>query len=154
VLQRLLDSGREASLTILGEGPEHQSLIAKANSSGLGERVHLPGCVEDVERWLAAAHVYVHAAVYEPFGIAILEALATGLPVVTLDGGGNRDIVKDGVNGWLLPVPDAAAFAGRVLEVVSAPLVYSRMSAAATASAESFGIDGYADALIALYRGR
>jgi glycosyltransferase involved in cell wall biosynthesis len=152
VLERLHAAGQPATLDVLGDGEERPALTAYAARRGVAQWALLHGRVEDVPSFLRSAHIYVHAATYEPFGLALVEAMATGLPVVALDGGGNRDIVRDGENGFLLPRPSVADFADRILALVRDPALYARLSRAAGAFAQSFGIVPYVDSLLRLYR--
>lgn len=150
-LQALRARGAPASLSVLGAGAERQRLAERAQQLGVSEDLHLCGLVEDVGRALREAHVYVHAAVQEAFGLVIVEAMATGLPTVCLDGLGNRDLVRNGENGFVLGTADPERFADRVMDVVSDPATYAGMSATAAAFARAFDIEPYLDRLLALY---
>lgn len=152
VMQQLKSQGYDVVLHILGDGPLHARLQEEINRSGLKEEIILAGNVHDVEKYLHDAQVYVHAATYEPFGLALVEAMATGLPVVSLDGKGNRGIVDDGINGYMLKEPDAKLFAMKVLEIIKSPEDYHRFSCAAGTKAQRYSINAYADQLISHYR--
>jgi glycosyltransferase involved in cell wall biosynthesis len=152
VLARLIAAGRPATLDILGDGEERRALEGYAVARGVADRVRLHGRVEDVPAFLRSADVYVHAATYEPFGLALVEAMATGLPVVALDGFGNRDLLRDGENGYLVQHAVASEFADGIARVVIDSEHYARLSAGASAFARSFGIDAYVDSLLRLYR--
>jgi len=99
-------------LILLGEGTELQRLKALVNEKGLNDSVVFTGIVarEEVSRRLAQAHVYVQTSKVETFSLSILEALFTGLPVITTDSMGPRDLIND-LNGKITASnsPDAIA---------------------------------------------
>jgi alpha-1,6-mannosyltransferase len=111
---RRLPRALGAKLALVGEGP------LKSEIAGLGDdRIILPGYVKDraeLARWLASADVYVSAMADETFGVSIVEAQASGLPVVGVAAGAMIDRVSDAV-GRLGPVGDPAAMAANILSV-------------------------------------
>lgn len=113
----LFKQGLDAQLILLGEGPLRPAVQEKAHIMGLADKVLMPGNQGDVPSWLARADVYVHSALYEPFGLVLLEAMAAGLPVVSLDGRGNRDILVHEKNGFLLTEPSPEKFAEAILRL-------------------------------------
>ena len=117
---------------------------------GVSNDVHFFGRVADVARHLDSIDLYVHAARSEPFGLALVEAMSCGLPVITLDGEGNRDVMTDAVGTLLHADAPVAAFAGEVREWCR-PKRYREGSMAAQAHAAQFGISGYVDQLLAIY---
>jgi glycosyltransferase involved in cell wall biosynthesis len=152
VVQALLAAGYVPRLVLLGDGPERAGLQRQVNELGLEEHITFPGIVHDVERYISQSDLYVHSATYEPFGLALLEAMAGGLPVVSIDGGGNRDIVLDGVNGYLLPEQDVALFAGKIISLAADGESYERMSGEAVNFAKGYDIKIYVDKLLDIYR--
>lgn len=151
VLGELLHRGVDTTLHLLGDGPNRKALEAQSSETALQGRVVLHGAVEDVERHFQEADLYLHAARAEPFGLTLLEAMACGLPVVCLDGGGNRDFVKNGVNGYLLDFEDVSTFADRVQELLAHRRKRSQQAVEALAEAHRHGLDQWADQLLALY---
>lgn len=94
-------SHTDATLAIVGTGPEEASLRASA-----GDGVRFFGAVDDVVPYLQAADLFVLPSAYEGLSNALLEALATGLPVVATNVGGASDLITNGVNGWLIPADE------------------------------------------------
>ena len=88
-----------ARLTILGDGPLRHELEKTIAEEGLEEAVRLEGNVTDTEKYYAKADLFVLSSVYEGLPLAVLEAMAASLPIVSTDVGGVRDIVKE--NGIL-----------------------------------------------------
>ena len=81
-------------------------------------------------------------------GLVLLEAMAAGLPVVTLDGGGNRDLVIDGKNGYLIEKQDPKEFADRILEIYQ----NKEMSHFNAEYAKQFDIVAYCEKLVEIYQ--
>ncbi|MEO5809139.1 MAG: glycosyltransferase, partial [Sphingomicrobium sp.] len=110
-----LPEAMNASLVLLGDGPLREPMIALAE----GRRLHAPGYVGDrreLARWLASADIYVSGMADETFGISIIEAQASGLPVVGIAAGAMLDRVPSDL-GRLSPIEDAAAMAANIAKV-------------------------------------
>jgi glycosyltransferase involved in cell wall biosynthesis len=95
--------------------------------------------------------MYVHSATYEPFGLALIEAMAAGLPVITLDGGGNRDIIEQHKNGMMLFKQDAHEFAQAIHSLAEDENQYRSISNNAIEFARNYDIKNYVDKLLDLY---
>jgi glycosyltransferase involved in cell wall biosynthesis len=96
-------------LVIIGEGPERASLERSINELGLQGRVHLPGFVGNISEWYATADIFVMPSRFEGFPMALLEAMASGVPAVSFDcNTGPREIIRDGVDGVLVSNGDIA----------------------------------------------
>ena len=113
---------REARLTILGDGPLRAHLRELAENLSIAERVAFAGWQADVWPWLKRAKVFALASRTESFSVAVVEALAAGLPVVSTDTPGPREILKgDERLGRLVPVTDAAALAKALEAALDTP---------------------------------
>ncbi len=133
----------EARLLVVGDGPERAELEARARSLGLDGRVRFAGSKprEEVLRALAGAQAAVLSSDWENFPHAAVEALAVGTPVVATSVGGVPELVRDGVNGLLVPpgAPDALAAALR--RMLDSPELGERLQAAARRSVAELGRD-------------
>ena len=137
---RVVENHPEVTLTILGEGEERARLEGMVQDLDLGDRVGLPGFVENPFPYVRSADLFVLPSRYEGFSNALLEALALGTPVVATDcPGGNQEVVEPGVNGWLARSEDPASLAS----VISAGLTDGTSldsSEIARNTAERFGV--------------
>jgi glycosyltransferase involved in cell wall biosynthesis len=119
----------------------------------LGDRVVFAGRIEDVPGVLRSVDAFVNASDAEPFGRSILEAQATGTPVVAARGGGVPEFVDDGRTGLLFPPGDAEAAAAALDRVLAHRDLAAAMARAARAQTlERFDPDDRFDELAALYR--
>ena len=109
-------------LCILGEGAERAALARLLAALGLQERAQLPGEVREVEPWLARAALLVHPSRREGLPNAVLEAMGMGVAVIAADcRAGPAELIRDGVNGRLVPMDDLAALTGAMRELMAAP---------------------------------
>lgn len=115
--------------SLCGNGEDAESLKAFAHSLGLEKRVKFLGYRTDVEEVLQTADCFAFPSVREGFGIAAVEALACGIPVIAADNRGTREYMKDGVNGLLCRPYDAEGFARALRVLYEEPDYRFRMAA-------------------------
>jgi glycosyltransferase involved in cell wall biosynthesis len=108
-------------LVVLGEGPERESLEQLARELGIERRVFLLGRVPDVAAWLRRADVFVHPARWEGFGLAVLEAMLAGLPVVATNVSSLPELVVDRKTGVLVVPDDPVALAAAIPSALEEP---------------------------------
>jgi len=108
-----------ATLRIVGDGPRRAEILTMIAEMGLDEAVDLAGFRSDIPEILAEADLFVHAAHTEGLGIAVLEAMAAGVPVVTTATGGLTEIVDDGETGLLVEPGNAENLAKAVLRLLA-----------------------------------
>jgi len=97
--------------------------------------------------------VFLHTAKYEPFGLVLVEALASGLPVVAYSaGGGSDEIIKNGFNGYKITNLDPVVFAEEIINLYLDKSIYSRLSKNAVATSQSYDIKPYVEQLLKLYK--
>lgn len=153
VLQLLLQQGINATLTIVGDGPERDNLVALAIELNCSSNLILAGNVDNVEDYLSEAHIYLHSSHVESFGLVLVEAMAAGLPVIALDGMGNRDVNVEGKTGYLMPADTTPeAFANKIILLANNKELYSQISSYARNFASGFDIETYTQRLMAEYK--
>jgi glycosyltransferase involved in cell wall biosynthesis len=106
---------------IIGDGPERPHIEQQIAELGLQHRFHLLGSRHDTPHLLAALDVFTLCSLNEANPVSILEALSTGIPVVSTDVGSIRETVIDDHTGFLVPSEDAIALASRVCELLRSP---------------------------------
>jgi glycosyltransferase involved in cell wall biosynthesis len=129
-------------LTILGEGPERGALAGEIERSGIAGRVDLPGRTADAEGVLRRSDLFVLSSRYEGFPNALCEAMACGLPVVAFDcRSGPATIVRDGLDGVLVPAEDVGALSAAMARLMADPSARRRMGAAAVEVSDRFAVE-------------
>ncbi len=155
VLLDAVASYRDPRLRVLcaGDGSLRAPLIARAASLGLGEVVRFLGPLADVAPMLAAADALVMPSHHEGLGVAALEAMAAGLPVVASRVGGLPDAVVHEETGLLVPPGDAPALAAAIARLAADPILARRLGDAGRARvAARFGMAAMAEGTLAVYR--
>jgi len=141
------DAAARLVVTGKGDAARYQALAARL---GLADRVVWTGPQEQVERFYAAADAVALPARYEPFGNVHLEALASGVPVLSSARAGGAEVVRSGVNGWVAAEPAAGPIAEGLAALRDPPA--GGWVGAARASAEPFTFALQAEAFSDLYR--
>jgi glycosyltransferase involved in cell wall biosynthesis len=126
---RLVDGGSDVTLDLAGEGPERGALERAIENHGLTTRVRLHGWVDDVQRFLAGADLFVLPSRDEPFGIVLLEAMACGIPIVATRTDGPNEVLGDNC-ALLTPVDDADALAAAMRATFGNPATRIRAECA------------------------
>ncbi|MDH4029039.1 MAG: glycosyltransferase family 4 protein, partial [Nitrospirota bacterium] len=110
------------------------------------------GPQRDIRKYYAAADIFVFPTMYEPFGNVHLEALASGLPVITTRNSGASEIIKDGTHGFVVSGPeDTEGIANGIRAFINEPEKLQAMSRNARALAEEFTFDKHMEKMLALY---
>ncbi len=138
-------------LHLLGDGVNRKRLEKQADILITERKIFFHGNVHDVESYLWQCDIYLHSATYEPFGLVLVEAMAAGLPVVALDGKGNRDLIEEGKNGYMFFEQHPEKFADRILEIWHDKEKLKSLSGYAQTYAKQYDVKTYMDNLIRLY---
>ncbi len=117
-----------ARLVLVGEGPELQGVRETAEELGVGGRVHFLGSQEQVAGILSCLDLFLLPSAQESFGLAGLEAMACGTPVLAYRVGGLPEVIVDGEGGYLLPDGDVAAMTAKAIELLSQPPLWQAVS--------------------------
>lgn len=146
----LLRGAKRLRVWVVGKGSlrRYRSQTARL---GITDRVHFAGPVADPERWMAAADLFVLPTLYDPFANTCLEALASGLPVITTTANGAAEILEERRTGAAISDPrDVVGLADRIEEFLR-PARRGERAAAARAGAEAFPLEGHVQQVLALY---
>ena len=143
----------KSALVIAGDGPSRRQLEALVNELGIGDRVRLLGERDDVPLILRALDVFVLSSIGEGISNAILEAMATGLPVIATRVGGNVELVQDGLTGCLIEPRRPEALATALTAYFHDPaLARAHGAAGRERAAGEFGLERMLAGYTALYR--
>lgn len=118
VLAEAKRAGRFLTLDVFGEGPLRKTLLQQARSLGLEEQVRFRGFRPDVRDFLPRYRLYVHASYVDAQPLAIIEAMAAGLPIVAADVGGISELCDDGVEARFWPLDAPAQAAAMLIELL------------------------------------
>jgi N-acetyl-alpha-D-glucosaminyl L-malate synthase BshA len=141
-----------ARLVLVGDGPERPRALKRAADLGLRDEVVFLGRHASVEEILSCADLFLLPSQSESFGLAALEAMACGAPVVTSLAGGLPEVVEDDVSGYLLPVGAIDEMAEAGVRILSDPGLADRLSKGArTLAVERFSAKAIVPRYEALY---
>jgi N-acetyl-alpha-D-glucosaminyl L-malate synthase BshA len=140
-----------AVLVMVGDGPERVDAENESRELGVGQDVRFLGRLDPVASLLQASDLFLLPSQTESFGLAALEAMACGSPVVASRAGGLPEVVEDGVSGILEPVGSVEAMGRRAVELLRDTARHAAMREAAIAKAHTFSADRIVPMYEALY---
>ena len=144
---------RASKLVLIGDGPERARAEQLAQTLGVAGSVEFLGERRDFIEQLQQARVFLLPSESESFGLAALEAMSCGVPVVASRIGGLPELIEEGVSGFLAPVGDVDAMAAAALRLLEDGALHTRMSTQARALAmERFRLAPAVDRYLAHYR--
>ncbi len=139
-------------LLLAGEGPEKANLQALARQLGIDDMVKFAGFVPDVESVYAATDLFVFPSHQEPLAVAMLSAMAYGLPLVAFASGGNPEAVEDGKNGLLVKDLNSSDLAAAIARLLSNPDEARRLGESARETVKAhFSADRMVDETLRVY---
>ena len=150
-LLRAMTGVRGAHLIVVGADRELARMQSAAGDMKLSDRVHFTGGQDDVKPWYGMADCFVLPTLYDPFPNAALEAMASGLPLITTMQCGAAEFVESGVEGYVCRDALDVVELARCLNLAAAPGQSSKMGAAARRRVEPFDLEGMAQQLTRLY---
>ena len=123
-----------AHLMLVGEGPLRGSLVMQARTLGIEKNVTFKGWTDNLQAEYQLSDCYLLTSQYEGYGRTVIEALASGLPVIMTDVGLAEDLVQDGINGLVVPVNDSRALMEAMKRIMDDATLRARFSSVARES--------------------
>jgi glycosyltransferase involved in cell wall biosynthesis len=149
----VLASVPDTRVVFLGDGPLRPSITALAEELGIAGSVTFLG-IRPVVEILRSSDLFVLPSLWEGLPMALLEAMAARLPVIATEVAGSRQVVRDGVDGMLVPPGDATRLQDAITSMLSDDERRGRLAEAARRRVEDrYSVERQADAHVALYRG-
>ncbi len=152
VFKRLLEKGVDAKLILVGDGPERNILERNCREWGLCDKIVFVGSLKSTIEVLAISDLFVLPSETESFGLAALEALAAGVPVIASNSGGIPEVVNHGVSGYLSNVGDVEDMAVNAFKILSSKENLIKFKNQATKEAAKFDIEQILPIYENLYR--
>ena len=152
-LRGLVDRGVDAYLCLVGDGPDRDHLEQYAHELGVVKRCLFVGYQQDVAQFYGAIDALLLPSVNEGTPVSVIEALAAQRPAVATRVGGTPDVIRDGVDGFLVEVGDAEALSDRLAELAADPARRAQMGAAGRARVlERYAVERLVDDVDRLYK--
>jgi glycosyltransferase involved in cell wall biosynthesis len=149
--KRVIEEGLPVRFVAVGSGPLLDRVMAQRDALGLGDHFTLTGFRQDGARLIAGSDIFVLSSHHEAFPVAVMEALALGVPVVATAVGDIPATVIEGREGLLVPPGDPVALAGALRSLVVAPGTRARMAQAARVAGSRFDVRSAVDRVEKLY---
>ena len=130
-----------ATLVLVGDGPDRDAAEQEADRHNLGDNVRFLGKVDQVADLLRASDLLFLPSETESFGLAALEAMACGVPVIATAVGGLPELVRSGETGVLAPVGAVQEMTDHAVAILKDPALHERLKTAAVARAQDFSAD-------------
>lgn len=150
-IKELKKKGVVVKLNCLGEGIERNKLEQLIIDLCLENEVKLLGNIDSPESFLQKSFCYLLTSKSEAFGLTLIEAMACGLPVVCTDGKGNRDLIQEGENGFMVWERNPKLLADKIELLLKNDALRIEMGEKARVFAQGFGIEKYVDQLLEIY---
>jgi len=139
IKQRIEETGNSAQLVIIGDGPYRAPMEQRL----AGSDAHFLGFKhgEELATLYASSDVFVFPSTTDTLGQVVMEAQASGVPVVASDQGGPKEVIEHGVTGLVLPIDDADAWADAIVQLATDDAALARMGAAGVEHMKNFSFD-------------
>ncbi|MCW5627005.1 MAG: glycosyltransferase, partial [Burkholderiales bacterium] len=151
-LRMMPEARTQLRLVMIGDGEQREAVEALLTEAGIRDLAWLPGSRDGIPQLLGGMDIFCLPSISEGISNTILEAMASGLPVIATAVGGNPELVQDGATGTLVPPQDPEALAHAIVTYLRQPDVRREHGAAGRQRAlEQFSIDAMVDAYDTLY---
>lgn len=139
-------------LFILGDGVQEQALRDKVKVLGLENQIHLLGFRNDVYRLCRAADLFLFASLQEGLPVAVMEAMACGLPIIASNIRGNVDLIDPEKGGWLVAPTDADGFADAIRSALQSQKNWDQMMEYNIRKVQQYGIPAVVEQMAGIYQ--
>lgn len=139
-------------LFICGDGVQEEELRAKVKELGIEKQVHFLGFRRDVYKLCSSADLFLFASLQEGLPVAIMEAMACGLPIVASNIRGNNDLIDPGMGGYLVNPNDVDGFVEGIRKIMKDEVQLQKMKEYNLEKVRSYGIDAVVAQMAELYR--
>ena len=147
-----LKERQDLRLIFVGDGEENGNVQAQASEYKIQDKIEFIGITPNVNEYLNRSDVFVLSSTFEGFPLSIIEAMSVGLPIISTDVGGVPDIVKNGVNGFLVPSNDVIELSNSILKMANDNNMRGEMSEINIKKSKEFDISIVAEKYIELYK--
>ena len=148
---RALEYLPDVHLVLAGAGPDHSKLVQLAKICRVEERVHFPGYIENVNELLSCIDVYIYSSFHEGFGLAVIEAMAAGIPVIASDVNALNTLVDHEVNGLLFKQGDIPGLAQSIKRVLDDERLRTRLIDNGRTTSDNYSFDKMVKKYVAIY---
>ena len=152
VVQTLVLKKYKVSLKLIGDGVYRDKIANKIKNLRLENEITMLGSVDNVQDYLSESNYYIHSAFYEPFGLVLVEAMAARIPVISFNGRGNKDLIKNNETGVLINELDPKKFADEIIKLFEDKKLYDEIVEKAFNFSKKYDIKNYVCELIKIYR--
>lgn len=152
VMDELKGSYKNIILLLVGDGKYHKKYLKQIKKCNLENNVKILGYRNDIHELLLLSDVFVTASQREGLPLSVMEAMATGLPVIATDCRGNRDLVKDNVNGFLVKVNDVSGFAKSIEKLYSDRQLNNRLGNGSAELIKQYDISNVSNQMKIIYK--
>jgi len=149
---KILERFPETRFLFFGQGPLKGELRALCRKTGVEDNIYFAGFRTDLEKILPCLDILLHPASMEGLGVSLLQAAASGVPIIGARAGGIPEVINEGINGYLIPPADSRAIIDSVISLLQDPEKRRRFGMAGRNMVESyFSIDAMVEAYKRLY---
>jgi glycosyltransferase involved in cell wall biosynthesis len=151
IVKYLISMGYDTQLKLVGEGSCRKEIVNYAKSMQIDKHINMVGAVDNVQNLLWESDFYVHSAKYEPFGLVLIEAMASKIPIISFNGKGNQDIIIDNETGFLINNLNAKAFGDTLIKLFNDKTLYDNIVEKAYVFSKKYDIKEYSLKLLNIY---
>ncbi len=148
---KVIDHIPNARLVIAGDGPEFTSLVRLSKDLNISDSCSFLGQQQNIQPILEESNIFILPSSSEGISTAILEAMQNNVPVIASDIAGNRELIQDGINGWLVPLGDVDALTNAIIRAYHHPEEILRFAAEAHKRIDIYSMSTVCDKYIHLY---